>query len=53
MAVHFVPAFEQFENGQMYEDLKIEGLNYRISRKSQGNLFAVLKHQMAFNSLSR
>ena len=36
MAVHFVvPASEQFENSQMYEDLKIEGLNYRISRKSQ------------------
>ena len=27
------PGFEQFQNDQMYEDLKIEGLNYRISRK--------------------
>ena len=27
------PDFKQFENGQMYEDLKIEGLNYTISRK--------------------
>ena len=44
--------FEQFENGQMYDDEKIEGLNNRISTEGNLNLTAVLKHQMAYNTVN-
>ena len=40
--------FEQFENGRMYEDEKIEGLNDHISRKPQSA--AGFVHQMAYDT---